>query len=105
MALCPDVASLTVNQLDRRNLLWRSVIRYGTRKIWYWPLLMTLVVARLGTGLSITETASGLTALGGSLMTIQIDQNRHPGFLQSGQLTLFGAAIIVLLIFAWSYAQ
>ena len=66
-----SVASLTVNQLDGRNLLWRSVIRYGTRKIWYWPLLMTLVVARLGTGLSITETASGLTALGGSLMTIQ----------------------------------
>ena len=47
----------------------------------------------------------GPHALGGSLMTIQIDQNRHPGFLQSGQLTLFGAAIIVLLIFAWSYAQ
>ena len=38
-------------------------------------------------------------------MTIQIDQNRHPGFLQSGQQTLFGAAIIVLLIFAWSYAR
>ena len=37
-------------------------------------------------------------------MTILSDQNRHPGFLQSGQLTLFGAAIIVLLIFAWSYA-
>ena len=47
MALCPDVASLTVNQLDGRNLLWRSVIRYGTSKIWYWPLLMTLAVARL----------------------------------------------------------
>ena len=42
MALYPDVASLTVNQLDGRNLLWRSVIRYGTSKIWYWPLLMTL---------------------------------------------------------------
>ena len=42
MALCPDVASLTVNQFDGRNLLWRSVIRYGTSKIWYWPLLMTL---------------------------------------------------------------
>ena len=38
-------------------------------------------------------------------MTIQRDQNRHPNFLQSGQLTLFGAAIIVLLIFAWSYAH
>ena len=47
MALCPDVASLTVNQLDGRNLLWRSVICYGTSKIWYWPLLMTLAVARL----------------------------------------------------------
>jgi hypothetical protein len=38
-------------------------------------------------------------------MTIQTDQNRHPGFLQSGQLTLLGAAILVLLIFAWSYAH
>jgi hypothetical protein len=36
-------------------------------------------------------------------MTVTIDHNSHPGFLQSGQLTLFGAAIIVLLIFAWSY--
>ena len=36
-------------------------------------------------------------------MTLPSDQNRHPGFLQSGQLTLLGAAIIVLLIFAWSY--
>ena len=42
MWLYPDVASHTVNQFDGRNLLWRSVIRYGTRKIWYWPLLMTL---------------------------------------------------------------
>ena len=47
MALCPDVASLTVNQFDGRNLLWRSVIRYGTSKIWYWPFLMTLAIARL----------------------------------------------------------
>ena len=48
MALYPDVASHTVNQFDGRNLLWRSVIRYGTSKIWYWrPLLMTLAVARL----------------------------------------------------------
>ena len=30
-----------------RNLLWRSVIRYETSKIWDWPLLMTLAVARL----------------------------------------------------------
>ena len=44
MALYPDVASHTVNQFDGRNLLWRSVIRYGTDKIWYWPLLMTLAV-------------------------------------------------------------
>ena len=36
-------------------------------------------------------------------MTILSDQNRHPGFLQSGQLTLWSAAIIVLLIFAWSF--
>jgi hypothetical protein len=35
-------------------------------------------------------------------MTIRSEHNRHPGFLQSGQLTLLGAAIIVLLIFAWS---
>jgi len=47
VALCPDVASLTGNQLDGRNLLWRSVIRYGTSKIWYRPLLMTLAVTRL----------------------------------------------------------
>ena len=47
MVLCRDVAPLTVNQLDRCNLLWRSVICYGTRKIWYWPLLMTPAVARL----------------------------------------------------------
>ena len=38
-------------------------------------------------------------------MTLLNDQNRHPGFLQSGQPTLLGAAIIVLLIFAWSYAH
>ena len=36
-------------------------------------------------------------------MTVASVQNSHPGFLQSGQLTLWGAAIIVLLIFAWSY--
>ena len=41
----------------------------------------------------------------GPPMTIQSDRNRHPGFLQSGQLTLFGAAIIVLLVFAWSHAH
>jgi hypothetical protein len=38
-------------------------------------------------------------------MTILNDQNRHPGFLQSGQLTLLVATIIVLLLFAWSYAH
>ena len=38
-------------------------------------------------------------------MTIPSEHTRHPGFLQSDQLTLFGAAIIVLLIFAWSYAH
>jgi hypothetical protein len=36
-------------------------------------------------------------------MTILSDQNRHLGFLQSGQLTLWGAATIVVLIFAWSF--
>jgi hypothetical protein len=34
VALYPDVASHAVNQFDGRNLLWRSVIRYGTSKIW-----------------------------------------------------------------------
>lgn len=29
MALCPGVASLTFNQLDRCNLLWRSGVCYG----------------------------------------------------------------------------
>jgi hypothetical protein len=43
--------------------------------------------------------------LRGPPMTTLSDHNRHPGFLQSGQLTLFGAAIIVLLIFAWTYVQ
>jgi len=47
VALYPDVASLPVNQFDGRNLLWRSAIRYGTSKIWYWPFLMTLAMARL----------------------------------------------------------
>jgi len=46
VALYPDVASHTFNQFDGRNLLWRRVIRYGTSKIWYRPLLMTLAVAR-----------------------------------------------------------
>ena len=47
MALYPGVASHTVSQFDGRNLLWRSVIRYGTSKIWYGPLLKTLAVASL----------------------------------------------------------
>ena len=34
-------------------------------------------------------------------MAIQGVQKRHPGATE--QLTLFSAAIIVLLIFAWSY--
>jgi hypothetical protein len=38
-------------------------------------------------------------------MTLMNDHNRHPGFLQSGQLALLGTATIVLLIFAWSYAH
>jgi hypothetical protein len=47
VALCPDVASLNVHQLDCCNLLWGGVISYASRKIWYWPLLMTLAVDRL----------------------------------------------------------
>jgi hypothetical protein len=47
VALYPDVASLADNQLDGRNLLWRSVIRHGTSKIWYGPTLITLSAARL----------------------------------------------------------
>jgi hypothetical protein len=39
VALCPDVASLTVDQLDCCNLLWRSIICYGTGTTSYWPLL------------------------------------------------------------------
>jgi hypothetical protein len=56
VALHPDLDSLTVNQFDGRNLLWRSVIRYGTSKIWYWPLLMTLAV----TCLQILDDVSNL---------------------------------------------
>jgi hypothetical protein len=47
VALYPDVASHSVTRFDGRNLLWRSVIRYGTSKIWCWPLLTTLAIARL----------------------------------------------------------
>jgi hypothetical protein len=36
-------------------------------------------------------------------MATQCVQKRHPG--APNQLTLFGAAIIVLLIFAWSYVN
>ena len=39
MVLCPDVASLTVNQLDRCNLLWRRSVCYGTGKTSDWPVL------------------------------------------------------------------
>jgi hypothetical protein len=60
VALYPDVASLADNQLDGRNLLWRSVIRYGTSKIWYWPLLMTLAVTRW----QILDEVSNLYRLG-----------------------------------------
>ena len=52
---------------------------------------------------SLHQTTS--VPLRGPAMTILSDHNRYPGFLQSGQLTLFCAAIIVLLIFAWSYAH
>jgi hypothetical protein len=47
VALYPDLASLTDDQLDRCNLLRRSVIRHGTSKIWYGPTLITSAVARL----------------------------------------------------------
>lgn len=39
MVLCRDVASLTVNRLDRCNLLWRRSVCYGTGKASYWPVL------------------------------------------------------------------
>ena len=39
MVLCRDVASLTVNQLDRCNLLRRSIVCYATGKASYWPVL------------------------------------------------------------------
>jgi hypothetical protein len=45
-----------------------------------------------------------LFPLGGP-MTVQRNQNRHPNFLPGtiGQLTLLGAATLVLLFFAWTY--
>jgi hypothetical protein len=38
-------------------------------------------------------------------MTMQSDQNRHPGFLQSatGQMTLFTVVAIVVVLLAWRY--
>ena len=38
-------------------------------------------------------------------MTMQNDQHRHPGFLQSvtGQTTILLVAIIVVVILAWRY--
>jgi hypothetical protein len=50
------------------------------------------------------EGIVGLVSELGPPMTIQ-NENRHFGFLLSGQLTLLGAAILVLLIFAWTYAH
>jgi hypothetical protein len=47
VALCPNVASLTVNQFDCCNLLWRSVIRYGTGKTSYWRLLTLSLLKNL----------------------------------------------------------
>ena len=39
MVLCCDVASITVNQLDRCNLLRRSIVCYGTGKTSDWTVL------------------------------------------------------------------
>jgi hypothetical protein len=36
-------------------------------------------------------------------MAIQSDQDRHPGAVE--QLPLLAAAIVVLLIFAWSFVR
>jgi hypothetical protein len=48
VAGCRDVASLTVNQFDCCNLLWRSVIRYETENTSCWPLLRMLDLSRCG---------------------------------------------------------
>ena len=42
------MASLTVNQFDCCNLLWRGVVHYGTGKTSYWPLLRMLDVSQCG---------------------------------------------------------
>jgi hypothetical protein len=39
VVLCRDVASVTVNQLDRCNLLRRSIVCSGTGKTSYWSVL------------------------------------------------------------------
>ena len=56
-----------------------------------------------GSGANANSVAFNIRSIKGPAMTILSDQNRHPGFLRSGQLTLLGGAIIVLLIFAWSF--
>jgi len=40
-------------------------------------------------------------------MTVQSNQSRHPDLFQdmTGQLTLLGAAVMVLLFFAWTYVH
>jgi hypothetical protein len=42
-----DVASLTGISLTAAICFGVASIRYGTGKIWHWPLLMILAVARL----------------------------------------------------------
>ena len=45
MVLCRDVASLTVNQPDRCNLLWRSIVCYATGKTSYWTVLRMIYLS------------------------------------------------------------
>ena len=45
MVLCRDVASLIVNQLDRCNLLRRSIVCYWTDKTSYWTVLRIIYLS------------------------------------------------------------
>ena len=45
MASYPHVASLNVNQLDCCNLLWRSIVCFGTGKTSYWSLLRMICLS------------------------------------------------------------
>ena len=57
--------------------------------------------------ISSTNNPRGLFQLGGRPMTVQSNQGRHPDLFQdmTGQLTLLGAAVMVLLFFAWTYVH